>query len=74
MESYFSDIAPVRNCFIVTRKNPVSGEGINKGVGYVSFAVKEDAASVLDAHSKKPFIIDGRAVRLELAERKVSPR
>ncbi|KAG9031281.1 RNA recognition motif-containing protein [Tulasnella sp. JGI-2019a] len=70
LEAFFSDIAPVRNCFIVTRKDPITGEVNSKGVGYVSFALKEDAISVLKSSETKKLMVDGRAVRLEQATKK----
>ncbi|KIJ96919.1 hypothetical protein K443DRAFT_10288 [Laccaria amethystina LaAM-08-1] len=39
LQTPFSDIAPVRSVFFVTEP----GSGVSKGVGYVSFAIKEDA-------------------------------
>ena len=39
LQTLFSDIAPVRTAFVVTEH----GTGMSKAVGYVSFAIKEDA-------------------------------
>ncbi|KAG8889255.1 RNA recognition motif-containing protein [Tulasnella sp. 332] len=70
LEALFSNLAPVRNCFIVTRKDPITGEPNSKGVGYVSFAVKEDVAAVLKSSETKTLLLDGRAIRLERAAKK----
>ncbi|KAG8896117.1 RNA recognition motif-containing protein, partial [Tulasnella sp. 403] len=43
----FSDIAPVRRAFIVTHKDSQTGEGLSKGIGYVTFALKEDAEALM---------------------------
>ncbi|KAH6909904.1 hypothetical protein BKA70DRAFT_1275304, partial [Coprinopsis sp. MPI-PUGE-AT-0042] len=56
---FFSDIAPVRTAFVVTEQ----GTGVSKGVGYVSFALKEDAEIWL-----------GRAVRAQWADKKPNPK
>jgi len=64
LKTLFSDIAPVRNAFVVLEHST----GVSKGVGYVSFAIKEDVQLALDNLSSKGLVIDGRGVRAELAE------
>lgn len=64
LKTLFSDIAPVRNAFVVLEH----GTGVSKGVGYVSFAIKEDVQLALDKISSQGLVIDGRSVRAELAE------
>ena len=49
LQTLFSDIAPVRTAFVVTEH----GTGVSKGVGYVSFAIKEDAQSAFDKIAKE---------------------
>ncbi|EED77259.1 predicted protein, partial [Postia placenta Mad-698-R] len=39
LNTLFSDIAPVRSAFVVLDQ----ASGVSKGVGYVSFAIREDA-------------------------------
>ena len=64
LKTLFSDIAPVRNAFVVLEH----GTGVSKGVGYVSFAIKEDVQLALDKISLEGLTIDGRGVRAQLAE------
>ena len=64
LKTLFSDIAPVRNAFVVLEH----GTGISKGVGYVSFAIKEDIQLALEKISSEGLTIDGRSVRAQLAE------
>jgi len=64
LKTLFSDIAPVRNAFVVLE----NGTGASKGVGYVSFAIKEDVQLALDKISSEGLTIDGRSLRAQLAE------
>jgi nucleolar protein 4 len=63
LKTLFSDIAPVRNAFVVLEH----GTGVSKGVGYVSFAIKEDVRLALEKISSEGLTIDGRSVRVQLA-------
>ena len=63
LKTLFSDIAPVRSAFVVLEH----GTGVSKGVGYVSFAIKEDVQLALDKISLEGLTIDGRSVRAQLA-------
>lgn len=67
LETLFSDIAPVRSAFVVTEQ----GTGVSKGVGYVSFALKEDAESAYETLSKDGLTLVGRKMRIQWAESKV---
>jgi len=67
LQTLFSDIAPVRSAFIVTEQ----GTGVSKGVGYVSFALKEDAQSAFESISKDGINLVGRQLRIQWAENKV---
>ena len=64
LKTLFSDIAPVRNAFVVLEH----GTGVSKGVGYVSFAIREDAQLALEKISTEGLTIDGRSVRAQLAD------
>ena len=64
MKTLFSDIAPVRNAFVVLEHET----GVSKGVGYVSFAIKEDVQLALEKISSEGLTIDGRSIRAQLAE------
>ncbi|KAF8185003.1 hypothetical protein K438DRAFT_1837253 [Mycena galopus ATCC 62051] len=66
LQTLFSDIAPVRSAFVVTEP----GTGVSKGVGYVSFALKEDAQSAFDTIAKDGINLVGRALRVQWAESK----
>ncbi|KAF8638463.1 hypothetical protein AX17_002197 [Amanita inopinata Kibby_2008] len=66
LQTLFSDIAPVRNAFVVCEH----GTGVSKGVGYVSFAIREDAQAAYDKISKEGFTLVGRSLRVQWAEQK----
>ncbi|KAJ6547176.1 hypothetical protein B0H19DRAFT_1164315 [Mycena capillaripes] len=66
LQTLFSDIAPVRSAFVVTEP----GTGVSKGVGYVSFALKEDAESAFDTISKDGINLVGRNLRVQWADSK----
>lgn len=65
LETLFSDIGPLRRAFVVTDKDT----GKSKGVGYVTFAILEDAQRAeRDMQGKS---LDGkRKIRIEWAEKK----
>lgn len=67
LETLFSDIAPVRTAFVVTEQ----GTGVSKGVGYVSFAMKEDAEMCFKQVSEEGLSIAGRKIRVQWADKKV---
>ncbi|KAF5391007.1 hypothetical protein D9757_004060 [Collybiopsis confluens] len=66
LQTLFSDIAPVRSAFVVTE----SGTGVSKGVGYVSFSLKEDAQAAFDKISADGLNLVGRNLRIQWAENK----
>jgi nucleolar protein 4 len=55
----------VRSAFIVSDKQTKKP----KGVGYVSFAMKEDAENAFGLLSKNEFVLDGRVLRADWAGR-----
>ncbi|CDO75284.1 hypothetical protein BN946_scf184334.g2 [Trametes cinnabarina] len=63
LKTLFSDIAPVRTAFVVLDHET----GNSKGVGYVSFALREDAAMAIDKISKEGITLDGRSLRVQWA-------
>nr|VWO94873.1 Eukaryotic translation initiation factor 3 subunit G (eIF3g) (Eukaryotic translation initiation factor 3 RNA-binding subunit) (eIF-3 RNA-binding subunit) (Translation initiation factor eIF3 p33 subunit homolog) (eIF3 p33 homolog) [Ganoderma boninense] len=63
IKTLFSDIAPVRSAFVVLEH----GTGVSKGVGYVSFAIREDATMAIDKISKEGITLDGRSLRVQWA-------
>ena len=67
LKTLFSDIAPVRSAFVVLEH----GTGVSKGVGYVSFAITEDAKAAFDSISAQGITLDGRKLRIEWAANRV---
>lgn len=66
LQTLFSDFAPVRSAFVVLEQ----GTGASKGVGYVSFSLKEDAQAALEKISKDGIQIAGRNLRVQYANSK----
>ena len=67
LKTAFSDLAPVRSAFVVLEH----GSGASKGVGYVSFAIKEDAQAAFESITANGMSINGRNLRVQWAESKV---
>ncbi|KAF8483530.1 RNA-binding domain-containing protein [Russula ochroleuca] len=68
LKTLFSDIAPVRSAFVVLEH----GTGASKGVGYVSFAISEDAKAAFDSISADGITLDARQLRIEWAANRPS--
>jgi RNA recognition motif-containing protein len=66
LRTLFSDIGPVRSAFVVLDRD----SGVSKGVGYVSFAIKEDAKAAIEQFDSQGIVLDGRALRVQLAASK----
>ena len=66
LQSFFSEIGPVRSCFAVADRTQ---EGKNRGYGYVTFSVAEDAERAVRELKKVKFE-GGRNLRIEFALRK----
>ncbi|KAJ3767246.1 hypothetical protein FB446DRAFT_339096 [Lentinula raphanica] len=66
LQTLFSDIAPVRSAFVVTEP----GTGVSKGVGYVSFSIKEDAQAAFDKITADGLNLVGRNLRVQWADSK----
>jgi nucleolar protein 4 len=66
--THFSFIGPVRHGFIATDKE----SGTSKGVGYVTYAQKEDADRAIEELDGGAFGAKGRKIRVTLADKRVS--
>jgi len=64
VKTLFSEIAPVKNAFVVLEKETK----ISKGVGYVTFAMREDAAQCIENGEVD---MNGRTLRVTWAGVKV---
>ena len=63
LQTLFSDIAPVRSAFVVLEN------GVSKGVGYVSFAAKDDAGKAMETLQESGIDLNGRKLRVQWADR-----
>ncbi|KAI6158195.1 hypothetical protein BKA82DRAFT_996638 [Pisolithus tinctorius] len=70
LKTAFSDLAPVRSAFVVLEH----GTGVSKGVGYVSFAIREDAQSAFDSITSDGMTMNDRKLRVEWAGLKPKDR
>ncbi|XP_057857790.1 uncharacterized protein LOC131066909 isoform X1 [Cryptomeria japonica] len=66
LEESFSDIGPIRRCFLVKPK----GSDQHRGFGFVQFAMVEDAKRAVEA--KKGSVIGGRKIAVDLAKHRPS--
>ncbi|KAJ1742243.1 RNA recognition motif-containing protein [Coemansia sp. RSA 989] len=80
-EEFFSNVGPVRSCFVVSDKNTEESEGMaegdkdakstskNRGFGFVQFVLAEDAARAIDELAEVKFR-DKKRLLLDFAMRK----
>jgi nucleolar protein 4 len=61
LENLFSEIGPIKRCFIITQK----GSTFCRGFGYVHFALESDAKKAIDLYDGKR--LHGRLLKVTLA-------
>ncbi len=85
LRAAFDDLAPVRSCFVVYEKmnlspevpvaNSSASEPKSKGVGYVTFALKEDAENMVERYASdandEQLVVDRRKIRVGWPDKKV---
>jgi len=64
LKTIFSDIAPIKNAFVVLEKETK----VSKGGGYVTFAMREDAAQCVEKGNVE---MNRRNLRVTWADAKV---
>jgi len=57
----------VRSAFVITEH----GTGVSKGIGYVSFSIKDDAESAYHKILNEGIVLNDRKLRVDWADRKV---
>ncbi|RXK42197.1 hypothetical protein M231_00555 [Tremella mesenterica] len=68
--THFSFLGPVRHGFIATDKTT----GKSKGVGYVTYSLKEDAETAVKELDGSEFGDKGRKIRVEWADKRPPPK
>lgn len=68
--THFSYLGPVRHGFVATDK----ASGKSKGVGYVTYSLREDAEQAVAELDNKDFGGEGRKIRVAWADHKPSTR
>lgn len=70
LEEFFSDLGPIRSCFVVTDKTQEETEKVqNRGYGYVHYALAEDAQRAITELKDVKFR-GARKLKIELALKK----
>lgn len=73
LEKFFEEVGPLRQCFVVKQpKTEDSSVELNRGYGYVHYALKEDAEKAIASLTKIKFM--GRFLNLEFANRRPSKK
>lgn len=67
-EAFFSEFGPLKGCFVVKDQNPESSRC--RGIGFVHFALQEDAEKTLKALEEGTSKFRGRALKADWAQRK----
>ncbi|KAI8609849.1 hypothetical protein BC830DRAFT_1173203 [Chytriomyces sp. MP71] len=66
LEAFFGEVGPIKTCFVVGDKDKIAA---NKGYGFVTFALKEDASRAL-TDLKEARFLGQRKLLMELAVRR----
>ena len=54
LEDLFSDYGPIKRCFVVKpKKTKINNKDVNRTIGYVEFAIAEDAETAINEPSQK---------------------
>ena len=54
LEDLFSDYGPIKRCFVVKpKKTKINNKDVNRTIGYVEFAIAEDAETAINEISQK---------------------
>ena len=54
LEDIFSDYGPIKRCFVVKpKKTKINNKDINRTIGYVEFAIADDAKTAIDGINNK---------------------
>lgn len=67
LETFFSEFGPLRGCFVV--RNP-QDPAKSKGIGFVHFAMREDAERVMKEIGEGKVKLSGRALAADWAQRR----
>lgn len=67
LEAFFSEFGPLRGCFVV--RNP-QDPAKSKGIGFVHFAISEDAERVMKEIGEGKVKLSGRALAADWAQRR----
>jgi nucleolar protein 4 len=74
LEQFFSEFGPLKGCFVVAEhsapsESPATAPGRNRGIGFVHFALSEDAKKTMEALNvtRSPIKFKGRALKADWA-------
>ena len=68
LEAFFSEVGPLRSCFVVADKNDPTK---NNGCGFVTFVLADDASKAITILKKKKFM-DVRYLKIVFARKKTT--
>ncbi|KAN0008681.1 hypothetical protein ACTFIU_009408 [Dictyostelium citrinum] len=71
LENFFSDIGPLKRCFIVTKQNE-KGEKVCSGIAYVWYALAEHAEKAIKEKNNKQ--LKSKIIHVSVAKEKLSKK